>query len=122
MASAAIINRLRLQRSEARPAGSVRSAEVRVRANATIPAFAGDCVTASTSSGYAIDVDDEPAFDSSCPACNNMKSRLRRRGTAVTKGADQIRTGVRGFAGLCLTTRPRRRAAGHGIPGLLRHP
>ena len=26
-----------------------------------------------------------------------------------TRGADQIRTGVRGFAGLCLTTRPRRR-------------
>src|SRR5262249_43255823 len=26
------------------------------------------------------------------------------------KGADQSRTGVRGFAGLCLTTRPRRRA------------
>ena len=38
------------------------------------------------------------------------------------KGADQIRTGVRGFAGLCLTTRPRRRAAGHGIPGVLRNP
>src|SRR5215218_656456 len=28
------------------------------------------------------------------------------------KGADQNRTGVRGFAGLCLTTRPRRQAAG----------
>jgi hypothetical protein len=27
------------------------------------------------------------------------------------RGADQNRTGVRGFAGLCLTTRPRRRAA-----------
>jgi hypothetical protein len=30
---------------------------------------------------------------------------------ATTKGADQNRTGVRGFAGLCLTTRPRRRRA-----------
>ena len=38
------------------------------------------------------------------------------------RGADQIRTGVRGFAGLCLTTRPRRLAAGHGIPGVLRNP
>ena len=26
------------------------------------------------------------------------------------RGADRIRTGVRGFAGLCLTSRPRRRA------------
>ncbi len=53
-------------------------------------------------------------------------SRRLRRGKDPARqrlrGADQIRTGVRGFAGLCLTTRPRRRAsAGHGIPGL-RHP
>jgi hypothetical protein len=34
------------------------------------------------------------------------------------KGADRSRTGVRGFAGLCLTTRPRRRSAGHGSRGL----
>jgi hypothetical protein len=33
------------------------------------------------------------------------------------KGAERNRTAVRGFAGLCLTTRPRRQAAGtHGIP------
>src|SRR5215212_1545272 len=31
------------------------------------------------------------------------------------KGADQNRTGVRGFAGLCLTTRPRRQAAGRMV-------
>src|SRR4249919_3947542 len=38
--------------------------------------------------------------------------RLRRPGAAAAqgreRGADQNRTGVRGFAGLCLTTRPRR--------------
>jgi len=45
----------------------------------------GECVTARTSSGNAIDVDDVPALDSSCPICSSMKSRFRRRGTAVTR-------------------------------------
>src|SRR6185503_11302835 len=36
---------------------------------------------------------------------------LTRDRAFVREGADQNRTGVRGFAGLCLTTRPRRRAA-----------
>jgi hypothetical protein len=35
---------------------------------------------------------------------------------ALREGADQNRTGVRGFAGLCLTTRPRRRER-HRSPG-----
>jgi hypothetical protein len=26
-----------------------------------------------------------PAFDSSCPICSSMKSRFRRRGTALTR-------------------------------------
>jgi hypothetical protein len=83
--SAAIISRLRFQRSAATPAGSANTAEGRVRANATMPAFAADPVTASTSSGYAIDVDCVPASESSCPAWSSRKSRLRRRGTAVTR-------------------------------------
>ena len=33
--------------------------------------------------------------------------------TRRERGADQNRTGVRGFAGLCLTTRPRRRGGAH---------
>src|SRR6478752_5619882 len=36
-------------------------------------------------------------------------------------GAERIRTAVRGFAGLCLTTRPRRREA-PWYPRLLRNP
>jgi hypothetical protein len=50
-----------------------------------MPAFAADPVTASTSSGYAIDVDCVPAFESSCPTWSSMKSRFRRRGAAVTR-------------------------------------
>lgn len=80
--SAAIISRLRFQRSAATPAGSAKSAQGRVRANETIPAFAADPVTASTSSGYAIDVDCVPVSESSCPIWSSMKSRFRRRGTA----------------------------------------
>jgi hypothetical protein len=50
-----------------------------------MPALAGECVIASTSNGNAIDDDDVPALDSSCPISNDMKSRFRRRGTAVTR-------------------------------------
>ena len=83
--SATIISRLRLQRSAANPAGSAKSTDGRLRANATMPALAGECVIASTSSGNAIDDDDVPALDSSCPICSSTKSRLRRRGTALTR-------------------------------------
>jgi hypothetical protein len=38
------------------------------------------------------------------------------------RGAERIRTAVRGFAGLCLTTRPRRPDAGHGIRGSFMDP
>ena len=83
--SARIIRRLRLQRSAANPAGSAKSTHGRLRANPTTPALAGECVTARTSSGNAIDVVCVPRFDSSCPIWSSMKSRLRRRGTAVTR-------------------------------------
>ena len=33
------------------------------------------------------------------------------------RGAERNRTAVRGFAGLCLTTRPRRQVPGHGNAG-----
>ena len=46
--------------------------------------------------------------------CNVRTLRSKRLGQAC-EGADQIRTGVRGFAGLCLTSRPRRRE-GHRSP------
>jgi hypothetical protein len=51
IAWAAIISRLRLQRSDASPAGSAKTAIASSRANATMPAFAGDPVSESTSSG-----------------------------------------------------------------------
>ena len=43
---------------------------------------AGEWVNASTSSGYAIALDAEPADDSSWPDCSRTKSRLRRSGTS----------------------------------------
>jgi hypothetical protein len=75
---------LRFQLSASTPAKTASSAQGRVRANDTTPAFAADPVTASTSRGYAIDVDWLPVLDSSCPSWSSMKSRFRRRGTAVT--------------------------------------
>ncbi len=51
MTSAAIISRRRLQRSAATPARSAKSACGMSRANETTPAFAGEWVSASTSSG-----------------------------------------------------------------------
>jgi hypothetical protein len=48
---AAIISRLRFQWSAASPAGKAKSAMPSSRANATMPAFAGEPVSASTSSG-----------------------------------------------------------------------
>jgi hypothetical protein len=50
-ASAAIMSRLRLQRSAASPAMSEKNAYGATRAKPTRPAFAGECVTASVSSG-----------------------------------------------------------------------
>lgn len=82
--SEAIISRLRLTRSAASPAGKVKSQSGSERANATMPAFAGEWVSASTRSGYAICVDCVPKFDRSCPPWNSTKSRFRRRGTADT--------------------------------------
>ena len=62
------MSRLRCQWSAASPAGSAKSAIASSRTNATTPAFAGEPVSASTSSGYAIEVICEPALDNSSPA------------------------------------------------------
>ena len=51
--SAAIITRLRSQRSTSAPAGSVNRSQGKVTQKPVSPAFAGECVSASTSSGYA---------------------------------------------------------------------
>ena len=68
--------RQRLQRAGRRePHGTTR-------AKPTMPALDGECVNASTSSGYAIAVDCVPAAESSWPVCSRMKSRLRRSGTS----------------------------------------
>ena len=45
----------------------------------------------------------------------NVRTLRSKRLGQACEGADQIRTGVRGFAGLCLTSRPRRRE-GHRSP------
>jgi hypothetical protein len=75
--SAVSITRLRFHRSAATPASRPNIADGRKSAKPTMPAFDGECVNASTSSGYAIAVDCDPADESSWPACSRMKSRLR---------------------------------------------
>ncbi len=74
--SPVIITRLRGTRSVTTPAAKPNSAHGRMRAKPTIPAFAGECVTARTSSGYAIPVDSEPIVESTCPDWSRMKSRF----------------------------------------------
>jgi hypothetical protein len=74
----------RSQRSATTPAGSAKSACGIVRAKRTKPALVAEPVRASTSSGYAIDVNRVPMLESSCPVWSSMKSRFRRRGTAFT--------------------------------------
>ena len=66
------------------PGRERQSANGSIRANATRPAFAAEPVNASTSSGYAIVVSCAPRPERSCPVWSSMKSRFRRRGTAVT--------------------------------------
>ena len=83
-ACAPIITRRRFQRSAASPAGSANSAIGSSRANPTSPACAAEPVSASTSSGYAIPVIDDPPLESSCAAWSRRKSRLRWSGVAVT--------------------------------------
>ena len=45
------------------------------------------------------------------------RSSPSKRRVQAREGDERIRTAVRGFAGLCLTTRPRRRCAGHASRG-----
>ena len=82
--SAAIIIRLRFQRSAAMPAGSAKSASGISRANETMPAFAGECVSASTSSGYAIVVSCEPVLER---AGRSRAARSRGCGAAERSSA-----------------------------------
>src|SRR5438270_3561922 len=76
-ASAASSCGLRGRRSAATPASSASSGIGASRANETSPAFAGECVTARTSSGYATELKELPVDDRSCPACSSTKSRFR---------------------------------------------
>jgi hypothetical protein len=50
-----------------------------------MPAFAGEPVSASASSAYAIAAICEPRLDTSCAIWSSMKSRFRRRGIAVIR-------------------------------------
>ena len=83
--SAAIIIRLRFQRSAATPAGRPKHGAREEPGEATTPAFAGECVTASTSSGYAIAVTCVPIDESSRPVTRSTKSRFRRSGGLTAK-------------------------------------
>ena len=78
--SEAIISRFRSPRSPTTPATRLKSTIGRNCAKDTAPAFAGECVTASVSRGYAIDAMLDPIADSSCPLWKRTKSRLRRSG------------------------------------------
>jgi len=49
-----------------------------VWANPTMPAFAGECVSARTSSGKATPVTRVPTVETTCPLHSRMKSRLRQ--------------------------------------------
>lgn len=82
---------LRFQRSAATPASRLRSACGSIRAKPTTPAFAGDCVTASVNSGYAITVSCVPIEENSRPAWNSAKSRLRRRGAMLVSPGIEAR-------------------------------
>ena len=57
-------------------------------AKPTNPAFAGECVTASTSSGYAIAVTCDPSVESSRPVSSSTKSRFRRSGGGGVNARD----------------------------------
>ena len=83
--SEVIIIALRGSRSTARPARSPNNAHGTMRAKPTMPAFAGEWVSARTTSGYAMTVDSEPIVDRTCPACRRRKSRFRLSGTGVTR-------------------------------------
>src|SRR5579862_29107 len=90
------ITRFRGRRSVTMPAAKPKSAQGRTRMNPTTPAFAGECVTASTSSGYAIAVDSDPIVDSTCPDWSRRKSRLRLSGISDQASGLRPREEVRG--------------------------
>jgi hypothetical protein len=88
-ASQAIIVRFRSHRSMNAPAGRYSSRNGSVCANPTTPALAGECVTASTSSGNAIEVTRVPTVDTTWLLHSTMKSRLRRSGTGHAAAPDR---------------------------------
>ncbi len=82
----ASIVRFRSHRSMNAPAGRYSSKNGSVWANPTTPALAGECVTASTSSGNAIEVTRVPTVDTTWLLHSTTKSRLRRSGTGPAAG------------------------------------
>ena len=72
------MSRFRFQRSAASPARRPKRPYGIRRAKLMIPALAGECVSESASSGYAIVVEDVPALERNCPACNSTNSRFRQ--------------------------------------------
>ena len=71
---------------DASPATSPKTPHGATRANPTMPAFAGECVIARTSSGYAITVDSDPIVESTWPDWSRMKSRFFRSGCVTPRG------------------------------------
>jgi hypothetical protein len=71
---------LRFQRSTSAPASRVNSRYGRLRAAATNPACAGECVSASTSSGKAICDTCVPMIEIVCPLHSSMQSRFFHNG------------------------------------------
>ena len=76
-----IISRLRCTRSTTAPATKPNTTQGDSRAKPTTPAFAGECVMARTSSGYAMPADSEPIEERTCPAWRRTKSRFLRSGS-----------------------------------------
>jgi hypothetical protein len=48
-------------------------------------AFAGDCISASTSIGNATDETADPRAETTCPLHSSMKSRLWRSGSLIAR-------------------------------------
>jgi hypothetical protein len=82
-ASATSMIRFRFHRSTSAPAKSWNTRKGTVSAKPTIPALAGECVSASTSSGNAIIVIRVPIADTACPLHRSMKSRFRQSGPSA---------------------------------------
>src|SRR5580704_5778908 len=75
--------------------------------------------TSNVPPGSVVSLIAHPSFRTPADLRGGLRARLRR---LCSGGGVRIRTGVRGFAGPCLTTRPRRqncKAYNSGSSGLL---